>query len=65
MSAAAQTTPRRQGGPQAKRITPELAARIYAFAMGPKGAGLSHRDIARRFGVNPGRVSEIKGRTSR
>lgn len=49
-------TPVKRASRKSATLTPELAAEIRAFvAKNPK---LHQRDVAQKFNVNPGRVSE-------
>lgn len=47
----------RKAAPRSKKMTPELANRIRQFAQRNSDASL--QDIATRFSVNSGRVSEV------
>jgi hypothetical protein len=49
-------SPVRRARPQSAHLTPELAEEIRVFAR--KYPKMHQRDIAQKFNVNPGRVSE-------
>lgn len=49
-------SPVRRAAPNSAALTPELAKKIRAFAA--KNPKMHQREIAQKFNVNPGRVSE-------
>lgn len=49
-------SPVRRARPRSAQLTPELAEEIRNYAR--KNPRMHQRDIAQRFNVNPGRVSE-------
>jgi hypothetical protein len=49
-------SPIRRARPQSAQLTPQLAEEIRIYAR--KNPRMHQRDIAQRFNVNPGRVSE-------